>query len=352
VALVALGSDGRVRAMIGGRNYRANRYNRATQARRQPGSAFKPMVYTAALEASMRPDSPLDDSQITVEGWTPVNYNGQFNGRMPMAKALARSVNVAVVRLQEKIGRGKIVDVAQRMGIASKLKPVPSLALGSSEVGVLELTAAYLPFITGGAAIAPYGIVEVRTLDGRRLYRRTQPRAKRAINRQVADDMRGMLQGAVTNGTGRGAAIKGAEVGGKTGTSQEHRDAWFLGFVGDTVAGVWFGNDDGTPMKGVTGGGLAARTWQEFMASGIRSETIALRFLTPVEDVRKADEGLGLLGRIAGAVFDSVVGPPEQGGPGAATRENSKGILRWFIDQASSRHRPDNFNQPDENFGQ
>jgi penicillin-binding protein 1A len=351
-ALVSLGSDGRVRAMIGGRDYRANRYNRATQARRQPGSAFKPMVYTAALEASMGPDSTLNDSQITVEGWTPVNYDGQFNGRMPMAKALAHSVNAAVVRLQEKIGRTKIVEVAQRMGIASKLKPVPSLALGSSEVGVLELTAAYLPFIMRGTAVQPYGIIEVRTLDGRHLYRRTQPRVKRAINRQVADDMRRMLQGAVTNGTGRGAAIKGAEVGGKTGTSQEHRDAWFLGFVGDTVTGIWFGNDDGTPMKGVTGGGLPARTWQEFMASSIHSKAIGIRFLPPVEGVTKVDEELGLLGKIAGAVFDSVVGPPEQGEPDAGPRENAKGILRWFIDQASSGRRPDNFNQPDENFGQ
>ncbi|MDA0340439.1 MAG: PBP1A family penicillin-binding protein [Proteobacteria bacterium] len=351
-ALVALGSDGRVRAMIGGRDYRANRYNRATQARRQPGSAFKPMVYTAALEASMHPDSPLDDSRITVEGWTPVNYNGHFNGRMAMSEALARSVNAAVVRLQEKIGRGKIVDVAHRMGIASKLNPVPSLALGSSEVGVLELTAAYLPFINQGAVVQPYGIVEVRTLDGTRLYLRSRPRAKRAINRQVADDMRRMLQGAVTNGTGRRAAIKGAEVGGKTGTSQEHRDAWFLGFAGDTVAGVWFGNDDGAPMKGVTGGGLPARTWQGFMARGIRSQAVAIRLPPPLEDATKADEGLGLLDRIADAVFDSVVGPPEKGGPDAETREHAKGILRWFVDQAASGRPPDDSDQPREDFGQ
>ncbi len=355
-ALVALGPDARVRAMVGGRDYRANRYNRATQARRQPGSAFKPMVYAAALEARMRPDSTVDDSKVTVEGWSPVNYNGRYNGLMPMSEAVARSVNAAVVRLQERIGRERVIDVARRLGITSELIPIPSLALGSLEVGLMELTAAYLPFVSEGIAAEPYGIAEVRTLDGRRLHRRAAEEGRRAIHPQVADDMRRMLQGAVTNGTGRNAGIPGAGVGGKTGTSQDNRDAWFVGFAGDTVAGMWFGNDDGAPMSGGTGFNLAAPAWRGFMVPTLAVETVAVRLPRPKSDATRSAGVPDILGRIADLVIDKIT-ENEGGGGGeeAKTRDATKGVVRWFLDRVASEPSPyaqPKSDQPREDMGQ
>ena len=353
-ALVALGADGRVRAMVGGRDYRTSRYNRATQARRQPGSAFKPVVYAAALESRMRPDSTLDDSRVTVDGWSPVNFNGRYNGLMSMSEAFARSVNPAVVRLQERIGRSRVVDVGRRLGITSKLKPIPSLALGSMEVGVLELTAAYLPFVNQGAAARPFGIVEIRTPDGRRLYRHAAPKLDRAIHRQVAGDMKRMLRRAVANGTGRNAAITGAKIGGKTGTSQDSRDAWFVGFADETIAGIWFGNDDGSPMLGMTGGGLAARTWRKFMIPTLRARTLAVNLPAPVLDSTKSEGGLDVLGRITDLVIDAIVDSPDDGAGPSGTKETAKGVVRWFLDQVSSGAPPANdvdSDQPAENIG-
>lgn len=352
-ALVALATDGRVRAMVGGRDYRTNRYNRATQARRQPGSAFKPVVYAAALESRMRPNSTLDDSKVTVEGWSPVNYNREFNGLMTMSEAFARSVNPAVVRLQERIGRSRVVDVGRRLGITSELKPVPSLALGSIEMGVLELTKAYIPFVNFGLLPEPRGIVEVRTMDGRRLYRRAEVKGKRAIHRQVARDMKKMLNGAVSNGTGRNAAISGAKVGGKTGTSQDNRDAWFIGFAGDTVAGIWFGNDDGRPMKGVSGGGFAARAWRDFMAESVRAEKVAVRLPPPVQDSTKSEGGLEFLVKITDLVIDKIADIQDGDGTNTENRETAKGIMRWFMDTMSAipGETPADADQPREDIG-
>jgi penicillin-binding protein 1A len=298
------------------------------------------VVYAAALEAGMRPDSRVDDTKITVDGWTPVNYDGRYRGRMRMDRALARSLNAAAVRLQERVGRGRVIDVARRLGIASTLKPVASLALGSAEVGVLELTAAYLPFITKGLAARPYGIIKVETGDGRVLYRRGKTTYRRALEPGIARDMRRMLEGAVANGTGRRAALPGITVGGKTGTSQANRDAWFIGFTGDTVAGIWFGNDDDSPMRGVAGGGLPARTWKRFMIGARRAAPIASRATDRIEPGRGGD-GAGLLGRVADAVIDGLFGSEPQDGADAQVRENAKGILRWLIDAATSGSPPD-----------
>lgn len=302
----------------------------------------------------MRPSNTLDDSRVTVEGWTPVNFNGRYNDLMSMSEAFARSVNPAVVRLQERIGRSRVVDVGRQLGITSELKPVPSLALGSMEVGVLELTAAYVPFVNQGVASEPFGIVEVRTLDGSRLYRHVPTKGTRAIHRQVAKDMTELLRGAVATGTGRRAAIPGARIGGKTGTSQDSRDAWFVGFADDTVAGIWFGNDDGAPMRGVTGGGLAASTWRQFMAPTLRAETVAVRLPTPVRDETKSEGGLEILGRITDLVIDKI-GDDQEGGDGPSeTTEAAKGLVRWFLDQASSGIPPANdpeSDQPREDFG-
>jgi penicillin-binding protein 1A len=304
----------------------------------------------------MRPDSTVDDSKVTVEGWSPVNFNGRYNGLMSMSEAFARSVNPAVVRLQERIGRDRVIDVGRRLGITSDLKPIPSLALGSMEVGVMELTAAYTPFVNRGLAFEPYGIVEVRTLDGRRLYRHDPSGGRRAIHRQVAGDMKRMLQGAVADGTGRGAAIANAGVGGKTGTSQDSRDAWFVGFAGDTVAGIWFGNDDSAPMLGVTGGGLASQAWRNFMAPTLTAKPVAIRLPTPTVDATRSETGLEVLAKITDLVIDKVTeGEAGDGAPSEAG-ETAKGLVRWFLDQVPSGepspYPESKTDQPREDMGQ
>jgi membrane peptidoglycan carboxypeptidase len=233
------------------------------------------------------------------------------------------------------------------------LKPVPSLALGSLEVGVLELTTAYVPFVNSGLLQEPHGIVEVRTLDGRRLYRRAEVKGKRAIHRQIAGDMKKMLSGAVANGTGRHAAISGAKAGGKTGTSQDNRDAWFAGFAGDTVAGIWFGNDDGRPMKGVSGGGFAARAWRDFMSASLRAEKVAVRLPPPVQDSTKSEGGLEFLVKITDLVIDKIADIQDGDGTDNENRETAKGIMRWFMDTMSAipGETPAEADQPREDIG-
>ena len=267
-ALVALARDGRVLAMVGGRDYRVSQFNRATDALRQPGSAFKPVVFLAALEAGVAPDARVLDAPITVEGWTPDNFDGEFRGSVTLAEALARSLNSAAVRLSESTGRARVIAAARRLGFSSPLEPSPSLALGAFETTLLELTTAYAVFANGGRAVHPHGIVKIATGS------ETLWRAPASISPQVASAsstaaLTRMLEGVITDGTGRAAKLS-RPAAGKTGTSQEFRDAWFIGWSGDIVTGVWMGNDDNTPMKGVTGGGAPARAWRKFMAEAVK----------------------------------------------------------------------------------
>ena len=263
-ALVAMSLDGAVRAMVGGRVYSASQFNRATQARRQPGSAFKLFVYLAGLEAGLTPDSIFVDKPVSVAGWRPRNYDGRFHGAMPLTRAFAKSINTVAVQVSERVGRRRVIDTARRLGITTPIAPHPSLALGASEVTLTELTAAYAAVANGGVAVWPYGIASVEAAGGKRLYRRTGGPQSRVIGKDRAQALRRMLREVVRGGTGRAARLGGSEAG-KTGTSQSFRDAWFVGFAGDLVAGVWVGNDDDRPMKKVTGGGLPARIWRAFM---------------------------------------------------------------------------------------
>ena len=264
VALVAMSFDGAVRAMVGGKVYSASQFNRATQARRQPGSAFKLFVYLAGLEAGLTPDSVFVDRPIGVAGWRPRNYDGRFHGAMPLTRAFARSINTVAVQVSERAGRRRVIDAARRLGITTPIAPHPSLALGASEVTLIELTAAYASVANGGVAVWPWGVASVDAVGGKRLYRRTGGPQARVIERDRVRALGRMLREAVRTGTGRAARLGGSEAG-KTGTSQSFRDAWFVGFAGDLVAGVWVGNDDDRPMKKVTGGGLPARIWRAFM---------------------------------------------------------------------------------------
>ncbi len=268
-ALVALDGDGAVRAMVGGRDYRVSQFNRAVQARRQPGSAFKTFVYAAALERGVTPWEIRHDGPIEVEGWRPRNYREEHRGDVALSTAFARSINTVAVQISEEIGRHNVIATARRLGFTSDLPPTPAMALGAYEVSLLELTAAYAPFANRGYRITPYAINAVRAADGVLLYERPPPDAALALDETTRQHMTGMLRRVVVEGTGR-AANPGREAAGKTGTTNDHRDAWFVGFVPGFVAGVWVGDDDFKPMDEVTGGGAPARLWRAFVQEALQ----------------------------------------------------------------------------------
>ncbi len=266
VALVAMTLDGAVVAMVGGRNYEESQFNRATQARRQPGSAFKLFVYLAALDAGVRPDSLAIDEPIAVEGWHPRNATGTYRGQVTLRTAFAESINTVAVKLTEHVGRDKVIGVARVLGITSDLRPAPSLALGSFETTLLELTGAYAAIAADVKRVEPYVIREIRG-RGRTLYEHRQPAGgQRGAIPWKRDAMVDMLMAAVQTGTGRASAF-GRPSAGKTGTSEDNRDGWFIGFTGDLVAGVWVGRDDDKPVEGLHGGGIPARMWRDFMTA-------------------------------------------------------------------------------------
>ncbi len=262
-AVVALdAASGAVRAMVGGRNYRDGSYNRATLARRQPGSAFKPFVWLAALQKGIGPDDTVLDAPIRLGGWSPRDFEPHFLGQITVEEALAQSINTAAVRLLLRAGGPRAVAaVAARCGIEDKLPDNASLALGTGEVGLLELAAAYAPFFNGGRRVTPFGVAAV-TAQGRTVAAPITP-PQQVINPDDASDMARMLGAVVSEGTGRDAAIAGRTVAGKTGTTQDLRDAWFIGWTDGEIIGVWLGNDDGAPMKDVIGGSLPAKLFHD-----------------------------------------------------------------------------------------
>jgi len=265
-ALVALDpATGAVRALVGGRDYGRSQLNRAVQARRQPGSTFKPLVYLAALEAGWSPSDGIDDAPIRIGGWAPANIDGKFDGRISLAQALARSRNAATVRLQEQVGRSRVRVLAERLGLSGPLPDGPSLALGTGEASPLELAGVYAGIANGGRAVFPYAVAAVRDRDGRLLYTRAGSGLSEAASRRSAATLTAMLTGAINAGTGTAARLD-RPAAGKTGTTQDYRDAWFAGFTADLVAVVWVGRDDNAPMDKVTGGGLPADIWKRFMA--------------------------------------------------------------------------------------
>ncbi len=269
-ALVALSPDGAVRVMVGGKDYAQSQFNRAALALRQPGSSFKAFVYLAAMEQGLRADDRVSDAPVTIGDWSPRNYEGDAGrGEITLRDAFARSVNTAAVRVAQRTGLDRVMASARRAGIVSPMRRDLTTSLGASEVTLLELTGAYAPFANGGIAVEPYAISEIRDANERIVYRRTGSGAERVISRGALAAMSELLRSVIDRGTGRAAALD-RPAGGKTGTSQEYRDAWFIGFTADLVAGVWFGNDDASPMNKVTGGSLPARTWKVFMTEAGR----------------------------------------------------------------------------------
>ena len=265
-AMVMMHPDGAVAALIGGIDYTSSVFNRAIQAKRQPGSAFKPFVYLAALESGISPWDTRDDTPVDIDGYKPGNFGNNEYGTLTLADALAHSVNTITVNLAQEVGIGKVVAAAKRLGITSPLANNASLALGTSEVTPIELTSAYASFANGGFAVAPYFVTQVDGSGGTvTYYKRSAPAPRRIIDAVVNRDMLAMLWNVVVFGTGNASRLPGHESGGKTGTTQDSHDAWFVGFTTDYVTSVWVGNDDNSPTRGITGGTLPATIWKEAM---------------------------------------------------------------------------------------
>ena len=264
-AMVVMTPDGAIRAMVGGRAYDKSQFNRAVQARRQPGSAFKPVVYLAALENGLEPSDRYEDAPLSINGWSPKNYDGSYRGAVTAGEALAHSLNTVAVQISEQTGRDRVIDMARRLGLSGRLRAHPSLALGAFEVNLLQLTAAYAHFANGGQQVVPHIVQSVISSSGQILYDRLTPAFLPVVDGRHIGALNNMLRAVMTVGTGRAAHLDEVVLAGKTGTSQNWRDAWFIGYSGALVVGVWVGNDDGAAMARVTGGGLPAQIFARFM---------------------------------------------------------------------------------------
>lgn len=264
-AVIVMRPNGAVLAVVGGKDYAESQFNRATQAMRQPGSSFKPFVYLTALEYGWRPTDTIMDEPITRGRYRPKNFKNQYYGEVDLLTALTLSLNTVSYQLTKQLTPAAVIDTARRLGIEEELDADLSLALGTNELRPIELIGAYASIANGGVTVKPYGITKIIGEDGTVYYERQEKRGKRMIDPKAISDLTMMMQSVVENGTGRGANF-GAGAAGKTGTSQESRDAWFMGFTDRLVTGVWVGNDDNTPMKRVTGGSFPARIWRDVMS--------------------------------------------------------------------------------------
>ncbi|HEX8528117.1 transglycosylase domain-containing protein [Allosphingosinicella sp.] len=272
-ALVSLDRDGAVRAMVGGRNYLQSIYNRATQATRQPGSSFKLFVYLAALETGYTPNSTVQDAPLTIAGWSPRNDSGRFSGPVTLRQALAYSINTVAVRLAQEVGTRNVADMAQRMGITTRVSANPSMALGTSEVRLIDMTRAYASVGSGGSAVVPYGIRRVTTADGTLLYQHQSEGERVLVAPWVAAQMIELLEGVVSHGSGRNAAL-GRPTAGKTGTTTSNKDGWFLGFSSGITTGVWMGRDDSRTVAGLAGGRAPAQAFHDFMVRAVAGRPV------------------------------------------------------------------------------
>ncbi|WP_244271701.1 MULTISPECIES: PBP1A family penicillin-binding protein [unclassified Pseudovibrio] len=260
-AVVTLNRSGAIRALVGGVDYRKSQFNRAVYARRQPGSAFKPFVYLAALERGMTPNTVRRDARVTYRGWTPKNYTKRYYGDVTLTQALAFSINTVAAKLAHEVGPANVARTARRLGITSALKSNPSIALGTSEVTPLEIAAAYVPFSNGGYGVVPHVVRQIRNEHGKVLYRRSGDGTGRVVRGDKLSEINIMMAQTVYGGTGKRALLAGRPAGGKTGTTQGYKDAWFIGYTNSLTTAVWLGNDNNKPMKKVSGGTLPAEIW-------------------------------------------------------------------------------------------
>lgn len=274
-ALIAMTPHGAIRALVGGREYASSQFNRAVDARRQPGSAFKPILFLAALEAGRTPGSVRQDAPVRIGQWTPANYDREFRGPVTLEEALALSLNTVAAQLVMEVGPKTVAETAHRLGIASPLQRNASIALGTSEVSLMELTAAYAPFANGGTRAAPHIVTRIATAEGEVLYERPERAAPLVVGGRELGMMNSMMRTVLAEGTGKSARLAGRPAAGKTGTTQNSRDALFVGYTAQMVAGIWYGNDDGAPMRDVTGGSLPAQGWARLMAAAHKGLPVA-----------------------------------------------------------------------------
>ncbi len=328
-AIVAMTPDGAVRALVGGRNYADSQFNRAVSAKRQPGSAFKPFVYLTALEHGLTPDTVRDDKPINVKGWQPENYGHEYFGPVTLSKALAMSLNTVSVRLTLEMTPMAVIRTAYRLGIASKLEPNASIALGTSEVSMLELVGAYAPFANGGFAVTPRVIEKITAANGKVLYARSAQQLGRIIDARYVAMMNSMMAETLTIGTAHKATLPGWPAAGKTGTSQDFRDAWFIGYTAHLVTGVWLGNDDGTPSKHVTGGSLPVEVWSRFMRGAHQG--------IPVASLPGASGGGLFSGLFSGGSAPTPPAPVQPVAARSAATTGSGGLDGWLLNNLFGR---------------
>jgi penicillin-binding protein 1A len=272
-ALVSMDRDGAVRALVGGKDYVASIYDRATQAERQPGSAFKLFVYLSALESGMKPTDTIVDEPVTINGWSPRNDTRTFSGPVTLREAFSRSINTISAKIGQQVGFSTIADMARRFGITTEISTYPAMVLGTSDVRLIEMTRAFASVANNGVAVTPYAIRKVVTADGRLLYQHDADEGRVLVAPWVAAEMTDLLQSAVLSGTGAAAQI-GRPVAGKTGTTQSNRDGWFIGFSSGLTTGVWMGRDDSKPISGLYGGTAPARAFHDFMSVAVANRPV------------------------------------------------------------------------------
>jgi penicillin-binding protein 1A len=351
-ALVAMTPDGAVRAMVGGRNYAESQYNRAVTAKRQPGSAFKPFVYLTAIEAGLTPETIRQDAPLDVKGWKPENFSHEYFGAVTLTQALAMSLNTVAVRLGLEVGAKNVVRTAHRLGISSKLDANASIALGTSEVSVIELVGAYAPFANGGQGVAPHVVTRIRTAEGKVLYARPADSLGQVIEPRNVAMMNTMMEETLLSGTAHKAELPGWMAAGKTGTSQDFRDAWFIGYTANLVTGVWLGNDDNSPTRKATGGGLPVEVWTRFMKAAHQGVPVV-----PLPTAQPSGGPLSNLIQASSQVTERMpsappsvnaqpsYNPPPSANPAnrpAATRasvrpEAASGLDGWLVDRLFGR---------------
>lgn len=307
-AMVTMAPDGAIRAITGGRNYQKSQFNRAVHGRRQIGSIFKPVVYLTALEAGFKPDSVIHDEPTKFNNWQPRNYKDRYYGQIALRRALAVSSNVAAVKLMGTVGVSRTIATARRLGLKGDFKKVLSLALGTADQSLLNMTASYAPFANGGRAVMPYVITRVRTVGGRELYRHKMHNFGQVIEAAHVNEMNSMLRHVVQYGTAKTAKLGDHDVAGKTGTTQNLRDGWFIGYSAYYITGVWVGNDNNRPMKGVTGGGLPVVLWRDVMKTahkGLAPRWMIARGQKPVK--KNLWQEVGTTRRIKPGFFEKAL---------------------------------------------
>jgi penicillin-binding protein 1A len=358
-ALVSLDRDGAVRAMVGGRDYVASNYNRATQALRQPGSAWKLFVYMAALEAGYKVDDPVVDEPVTINGWSPRNSSGRFAGTMDLRSAFAYSVNTVAAKLGDEVGFSAVANMARRFGITTPVNTHPSMVLGSAEVRVIDMTAAFAAVARGGISVQPYGITKVTTASGELLYQRPAERGTTLVDPWVAAGITDLLQTAVNTGTGRAAQI-GRPVAGKTGTTSSNKDGWFLGFSSGLTTGVWMGRDDAKPVGGLQGGRAPARAFADYMRVAVARRPVE-QFDTEVvlPEWQLEDEGEAYMGEPGEEGFVDENGmpielpydgrAPDASGPQPPPADEGPVLDQQWIEEQTGRRPPADNGAPPQN---